>query len=129
MGRGLLAAVAVFLLAASGQDVRSAPSDGDRPDRSDNDTPRAGDLPIAGVVTNPDWLRKPGPDEFSQYYPPYGGSRNVGRRCLCALRGWAFATGRDPCSAEPAASVLVAVLMEPGGCRIEDASEAMPVSR
>ena len=22
------------------------------------------------VVTNPDWVHKPGPDEFAQYYPP-----------------------------------------------------------
>ena len=30
----------------------------------------ASDLPIEGVITNPDWVQKPGPDEFSRYYPP-----------------------------------------------------------
>ena len=24
----------------------------------------------AAVISQPDWLRKPGPDEFAQYYPP-----------------------------------------------------------
>ncbi len=35
-----------------------------------SDSDDAGGLPVAGVITNPDWVQKPGSDEFSRYYPP-----------------------------------------------------------
>ena len=34
-------------------------------------------LPVEGVITNPDWLQKPGPDDFSRYYPPLAMAFNL----------------------------------------------------
>ena len=40
------------------------------------------ELPIEGTVTHPDWVQKPTPEEFSNYYPPVPQLLGLGGRTL-----------------------------------------------
>jgi TonB family protein len=57
-GSWRLMAAAALLVAGMATGAQSADATSDRPD-----------LPIEGTITNPDWIQKPGPEDFSDHYP------------------------------------------------------------
>jgi TonB family protein len=76
--RGL--AVGLWALALAGGAARAMPIDDDQVNSTGG--PAKPELPVAGVVTNPDWERKPSGEDLARYYPFIGQYLNLEGRAV-----------------------------------------------
>jgi TonB family protein len=67
----------VGLMAALAAALATAPA-GASPSRDPGANGPALDVPLEGVVTNPDWLRRPTAEEFANYYPRVASTTGIG---------------------------------------------------
>jgi TonB family protein len=72
MRRDLVLCVCLSVLIGTGASraAPEAPGQPVRPQLAQADLTRRA-LPVEGVITNPDWVSKPGPDDYSRLYPSF----------------------------------------------------------
>src|SRR5471030_2510350 len=89
MSRAMLVATAILVTAVSAA-AAPPPTEGNRPRL---------DLPIEGVIANPDWIARPSGDDVGRFYPTLAREMELQGRALLSCRVSALGS-LEGCKAE-----------------------------